>query len=130
VIREKDDGRAARRDLHGSRNDATGEDLSLARDDPRPAKARAHAVARRFYLEVAREEQRLCLVGETLGMWARDGTYLSGVVIRGMKRSTGTFRVDTGFAERKRVAGPQRSADRSGQIRGAAPEHRLCEDTT
>src|SRR5207247_745893 len=53
VIGEKDDRRAGRRDLHRARDHATGQDLAFARSDPRPAQARAHAVARRFYLEVA-----------------------------------------------------------------------------
>src|SRR5439155_26355554 len=129
-IREWDVGRAARRDLHGARNDATGEDLSFARDDPRPAEAHAHAVARRLHLEVAWEEQRLCLVDETLRMWARDGTYLSGLVIRRPERLPGTFGVYARRTEGERVARAERASDRGGQVGGAATEHRRGRDPT
>ena len=82
MLREKDDRRASRRDLNGTGDHATSQDLACTRGDSRPAQARAHAVARGFDLEFRAKEQGIGLIGETLRVRTRDGAYLSGVVIR------------------------------------------------
>src|SRR5947208_1337537 len=63
-------------------------------------------------------------------MWARDGTYLSGLVIRRPERSPGTFGVYARRTERERVARAERASDRGGQVGGAATEHRRGRDPT
>src|SRR5438128_954909 len=63
-------------------------------------------------------------------MWARDGTYLSGLVIRRPERLPGTFGVYARRTEGERVARAERASDRGGQVGGAATEHRRGRDPT
>src|SRR2546428_12378977 len=63
-------------------------------------------------------------------MWARDGTYLSGLVIRRPERLPGTFGVNARWTERERVARAERASDRGRQVGGAAAEDGLDGDPT
>src|SRR5437870_10709041 len=63
-------------------------------------------------------------------MWARDGTYLSGLVIRRPERLPGTFGVYARRTEGERVARAESASDRGGQVGGAATEHRRGRDPT
>jgi hypothetical protein len=81
MLGEQDDRGTARRDLHRAGDHTGGEDLTFTRSDPRPAQARAHAVAREFDLKFRSEEQGMGLIRETLRVRTRDGAYLSGLVI-------------------------------------------------
>src|SRR5438046_5917298 len=81
MLREQNDRRATGWDLDGAGDDTARQDLAFARGDPRPAQARAHAVACGFDPEIRAEEQGIGLIGETLRVRTRDGAYLSGVVM-------------------------------------------------
>src|SRR5213594_3476960 len=98
MLREQNDRRAARRDLHRAGNDATGEDLAFAGGDLRPAQARAHAVAGGFDPKFRSEEEGKRLIRETLRVRTRDGAYLSGVVIRTERGTARPLHIQAGPA--------------------------------
>ena len=125
MLCEEDDRRAARGDLYGTGYNAGGEDLAFASDDPRPAQARAHSVARGFDPEFGAKEQGIGLIGETLRVRTRDGAYLSGVVIRTEGGTTRPLDVQAGDPERQDLPGAQRAAETGRQIGRAAPKDRF-----
>jgi len=98
MLREQNDRRAARRDLHRAGNDATREDLAIAGGDLRTAQACAHAVAGGFDPKFGFEEQRMRLIRETLRVRTRDGAYLSGVVIRTERETARPLHIQAGPA--------------------------------
>src|SRR2546423_1715244 len=125
MLRKQNDRRATRWDLDRAGDHTAREDLAFARGDPRPAQARAHAVARGFDPEIRAEEQRIGLIGETLRVRTRDGAYLSGVVIRTDRGTTRPFDVHAGDSEGQDLAGAQGSAKTGGQIGRSAPDEPL-----
>jgi len=125
MLREQDDRCATRRDLHSAGEHTGGQDLAFARSDPRSAQARAHAVASGFDAEFGAEEQGIGLIGETLRVRARDGAYLSGVVIRTDRQTTSPLDIYAGAPEREGISGALCVAEAGRKIGRAAPKDRF-----